>query len=221
MQTKASGILQPEDGPWPLARTKPVHMISVSGEATAELPVGTFIGAFDENGICIGYTEIDTSDDNNLLVVYGDEGYTQPKDGALEGEMIHFRSWSAATGEENHLTPVYSNAMPNSNGLFVNNGLSMITEFKVSSTGTGEGLRTLSVQLFPNPARESVTLVCPDYTSEGQFEAEFVNANGELIEKVQLKGQSTNISLERFTSGVYFVKITSQNATVIEKLVIQ
>lgn len=213
--------MQPEGGPWPLVRTKPVHMISVSKEAIAKLASATYIGAFTENGNCIGYADISIRGSNSLLVVYGDDSHTKTIEGAIEGETICFKSWNDATGEETDLVPVYSRKMQNSDGLFANNGLSMITEFKSSSTGLSENSAALSVELFPNPARESVTLVCPHYTSEDKYVVEFVNANGEFVEKVQITGPSTNISLDRFPRGVYFVKITLHNAVVIEKLVIQ
>jgi hypothetical protein len=179
-----------------------------------------YIGAFDADGICVGASKVDVAFGNILLTIYGDDPTTSVKDGALESEILTFKAHQPGNPDL-ELSPVFSNKMPESTGRYADNGLSMITDFKVTSAGFGEGLADISVELFPNPARESVTLVCPDYTNEEQFEAEFVNANGELIESVQLSGQSTNISLDRFTRGVYFVKITSQNSSVVEKLIIR
>jgi len=82
-------------------------------------------------------------------------------------------------------------------------------------------VNSLQVELYPNPARNQVTLICPDYTADAQFEAEFVNASGKLSLKIELTGKSTSINLDDMNPGVYFVKITSQGGTVIKKLVIQ
>jgi len=98
----------------------------------------------------------------------------------------------------------------------------MIINFKESSTGIGnETFNGLQIQLFPNPARDEVTLICPDFTAEARFEAELVNTGGKLAKKIELSGKSTNIDLNGLTQGIYFVKITSESGTVIKKLVIQ
>jgi hypothetical protein len=112
--------------------------------------------------------------------------------------------------------------MPDVFGKFKTNGMSMITGFKESSTGIGGStVNTLQVELFPNPAREQVTVICPAYSEYAQIEAEFVNAVGKVAMKVQLSSQSTRLDLNDMDPGVYFVKITSETGTVIKKLVIQ
>jgi predicted outer membrane repeat protein len=214
------GIVQSNDAPWNFAKTGNYHQVSISRSALESLEGVEYIGAFDANGICVGASKVDITTGNILLTVYGDDPISAEKDGALESEILTFKAHQPGNPDL-ELSPVFSTKMPESTGRYADNGLSMITGFKATSTGFGEGLARISVELFPNPARETVTLVCPDYTSLGKWQVEFVNTGGELVEKVKLTGQSTSINLERFARGVYFVKVTSQNTTVIEKLVIK
>ncbi len=210
------------NGPWEISHTGNVHVISINNAAATELKEVTHLGAFDANGFCVGYTEVNHTGNNYLLTLFGDDETTSAKDGALEEEQLTFIAYNPARNLEYEITPVFSEKMPDVSGDFKTNGMSMIIGFKESSTGiagsTGNGLQ---VEMFPNPARDMVTLICPDCTADAQFEAEFVNAGGKLAKKIELTGKSTIIDLDGLNRGVYFVKITSQSGTVIKKLVIQ
>ena len=82
--------------PWELERTASVHFISIAHEAVAELDHAEFIGAFDANGMCIGYADVREKADNYLLTVYGDESVTDWKDGAAVGEAINLVAYNGA-----------------------------------------------------------------------------------------------------------------------------
>jgi hypothetical protein len=210
------------DGPWDYSRTAGFHQVSISHEAAAELKDVSHIGAFDSNGYCIGSVAINHADGNYLLTVFGDDETTTVKDGATEAEFMTFKAYNAQQNLEYEIIPEFSDKMPNVNGEFKTNGMSMITGFKEASTGFGgTSIAALQVELYPNPARDVVTLISHDYTPDAQFEAEFVNAGSKLAMKIELTGKSTNINLDDLNPGVYFVKITSQGGTVIKKLVIQ
>jgi hypothetical protein len=208
--------------PWGYSRTGNVHHISISHEAAAELKDISHIGVFDANGYCIGSAEINHANGNYLLTIFGDDETTSTKDGATDAEFLTFKVYDARQNLEYEIIPEFSDKMPDVNGEFKTNGMSMITGFKETSTGLGgSSISTIQVELYPNPARDVVTLICPDYTTDVQFVAEFVNAGGNLTQKIELTGKSTNINLDNMNPGVYFVKITSQSGTVIKKLVIQ
>jgi len=210
------------NGPWEYSRSGNVHLMSIDHEAAAMLKDVSHIGAFDENGYCIGSVELNQADGNYLLSIFADDETTPAKDGAIEGEFLTFRAFNSQQNIEYEVIPEFSNKMPDVSGEFKTNGMSMIINFKESSTGIGnETFNGLQIQLFPNPARDEVTLTCPQYTSDAVFEAEFINAGGKLAKKIELGGKSTSIDLDDINPGVYFVKITSENGTVIKKLVIQ
>jgi hypothetical protein len=210
------------DGPWDYSRTSKVHQVSISHEAAAEFKDISHIGAFDANDYCIGSVEINHVNGNYLLTVFGDDETTTAQDGAIDGEYLTFKAYNPIQNVDYEIIPEFSDKMPVVNGEFKTNGMSMIIGFKDSSTGIGgASIMALQVELYPNPARDLVTLICQDYTPDAQFEAEFVNADGKVAKKIQLSGKSTNVDLNEVNPGVYFVKITSQSGTVIKKLVIQ
>jgi len=210
------------NGPWEFSRTGNVHVISIDNTAAKKLTDVTHLGAFDADGLCVGYAEVNHSGGNYLLTLFGDDETTSAKDGVLEGEQLTFVAFNPVQKIEFEVSPEFSNNMPDVSGEFKANGMSMIVDFKESSTGfAGSTSDGLQVELFPNPARDVVTLFCPDFAADAQFEAQFVNAGGKLAKKIELTGRSTNIDLGGMHPGVYFVKITSQSATVIRKLVIQ
>jgi hypothetical protein len=150
---------EPEmNGPWSLVRTGETHFISIKNEALNKLENASFIGAFDSFGNCIGYTGIDGRGENYLLSVYGNDGYTDAKDGAEEAEPISFRSINSSTNTETELITEFSTAFPNSDGLYVSNGQSAIVNFKESSTGIGEAGIAVDVLIYPNPAKDVVNI---------------------------------------------------------------
>jgi hypothetical protein len=211
-----------QTSPWDIERTGSVHLISIDHKAALELKVVSHIGAFDAYGQCIGSVAINDVTGNYLLTVFGDDATTDAKDGAVDGEFLTFKAFNPQQNMAYEINPVFSNQMPDVFGKFKTNGMSMITGFKESSTGIGGStVNTLQVELFPNPAREQVTVICPAYSEYAQIEAEFVNAVGKVAMKVQLSSQSTRLDLNDMDPGVYFVKITSETGTVIKKLVIQ
>jgi len=208
--------------PWDYSATGDVHLISIDHVSAEAMKDVSHIGAFDVNGYCIGSAEINHTNENYLLTVFGDDETTSKKDGASTAEFLTFKAYSQHQNLEYEIIPEFSNNMPDYSGQFKANGMSSIVGFKDAATGIGGNTTSgLQVDLFPNPARDVVTLICPDYTTDAQFEAEFVNSGGKFAKKIELTGKSTNIDLDGMNPGVYFVKITSETGTVIKKLVIQ
>ena len=208
-------------GPWPCQRTGNVHLISVNMEAANSLENADYIGAFDLLGNCLGYTPIDHRDQNYLITTYGDDKYTNQKDGGTEGELITFRVIYNENNDETELQPIYSNAFPNNNGLYADNGLSLITDFKESSNGMqahGLGSR---ITLFPNPARDEVTLVCETDHYMSGYDIEFISTTGSIVKSISTEVAMTRINVTDLEPGVYVIKISSTEYTVYKKLVMQ
>jgi len=82
--------------------------------------------------------------------------------------------------------------------------------------GLDEKLISSSIQLFPNPANESITI-----SSNGMKiqEIELVNLTGQLISTTKVKASSANIDISTLSSGVYLVKIHAEEGIVIKQLV--
>lgn len=70
------------------------------------IAVGDWVGAFTEDGLCVGGFEITQAGRYGSLAVYGDDLTTEAKDGAIDNEQISFRAWQAQSGQMIDLSPI-------------------------------------------------------------------------------------------------------------------
>ncbi len=206
--------------PWKLNRSADVHLINIQESALASIPGYDFIGAFNSDGTCIGYVDLKLNTGSQLLTVYGNDDTTDDVDGALENEVITLIAYNSADQTQETLQAVYSKAMPNNDGTFVPGGASMIVELKATTTGVADIASDLNVQLFPNPAKEKVTIV-----HSGEVNAELIvniiGTDGALVKSVVMTEKSMQIDLTNIKPGVYIVKLESEGKVAIQRLVVQ
>ena len=215
----------PAPGPWACTRNSNFHLISLSAKAVKDLPNADYIGAFDSQGNCVGYAALEKTGENILLTVYGDEPITAENDGLMEGELLRFRSFSLGDNAEKELTATFNPTFPNADGLFYINGLSGISGFKESSTGLGENNLAASVEIYPNPAKEVVTLTLTGFQTLSGLEkgltATLLTAEGKLVKTFSITSPTTQLDVSDLQTGIYLMKIASENQIVIKRLVIQ
>lgn len=106
-------------------------------------------------------------------------------------------------------------------------GISTNADGGLASTGSGsvgveEVAESISFQLFPNPSNGNVTIKTGNISSSASLEV--YNILGELVHTQAVSQSNTNINLGEniFSSkGVYFVRISNNETSVTERLVIQ
>lgn len=212
--------LQPVEypaGPWNLTRSGNTHIISVEQKAIVDLGEG-YIGAFDASGSCIGFAEIGQVEGNVGLMIFGDDEWTEAKDGASEGEPISFRYYNNADKSEIALTAEFDITKPQYDGKFTTGGLSMIKSFYKASTGIGE-ISTSSIQVYPNPATDAVTIGFAGHASV--LDVIITTAEGTAVRSLTLKGAVTTFDISDLAPGVYFLQFNTSNGTTFTKLVVQ
>ncbi len=187
------------------------HIISVS---TSQLESGDFVGTFDINGTCTGMAQYEGSAIVLPLLVFGNDITTSQKDGMLENESMTFKIYR--NGQEIKATPIYDQSLNNHNGLFVENGLSIINEFKMGAT-TINDQNTSSFSIYPNPNNGRFTLVSG---SDDAFNIMVVNMQGQQILTSEISG-TTTINLSDQPKGVYFIRLSNVISTSIQKIVIE
>ena len=112
-------------------------------------------------------------------------------------------------------------------GLSVNNleQSKRFTELNLGVVATLAGLNgsslpeneSVEVALFPNPAREAVTVLAED----GLQQITVVNLMGQLIETKTLNGENRcTIGTSGFASGVYMVSVTTKNGVDTKRLIV-
>jgi hypothetical protein len=90
---------------------------------------------------------------------------------------------------------------------------------RTSGTGIGDITdASAAFTVFPNPATDKITLLCP--ADEKIDIIELMDVQGKLMQ-VQNSGNSTEkqIDISRFPEGIYFIKITSGKDVVYKKVV--
>jgi len=206
--------------PWKLNRSAEVHLINITESALESVPGYDFIGAFNSEGACIGYVDLKLNTGNQLLTVYGNDNTTDDVDGAIENEVITLIAYNSADQTQETLQAVYSKALPNYDGTFVNGGVSMIVDLKATTTGVANLNSDLNFQLFPNPAKEMVTIV---HSSElnSELNVNIISTDGALVKSVVMTEKSMQIDLTNIKPGVYIVKIESEGKVAIQRLIVQ
>ncbi len=84
-----------------------------------------------------------------------------------------------------------------------------------------ESFRESGINLYPNPSEGQITLV---YTGTATLKnAVITDVNGKIIKRIDLQNfnQTQTIALDDLARGMYFMRITSQENTVIKKLIIR
>jgi C1A family cysteine protease len=214
-QQKSSPAESP-NAPWEFQPTGVYHLISIRNDALKNLGDG-FIGVFDGADNCVGSLYFDgISDDNLLLVAYGDDDYSLTSN-AMEGQPLHFKFY--AEDEHRDLTVLFDKEMPHHNGVFVQNGLSAITQLAYSASGMEQKNRKSIVRILPNPAHGKLTVTYPALAEAPIIS--IISPEGRLL--LSRKGNyfSTHLDIGGFKSGIYFIRIETAGEVYYEKLVVK
>ena len=65
---------------------------------------------------------------------------------------------------------------------------------------------TLAAELYPNPAHEQIQIILPDGTAQANYC--LTDALGRVLSKGMLDGNRSELSLQPYRNGIYFLKIT-------------
>ncbi len=187
------------------------HIISVTANAIAQLEDGDVIGAFNAQGTCTGMAAYNSGDKALSLVVYGDDETTEAIDGMTAGEAISLKLYR--NGQNMDVAAVYNTSMKDHSGLYVQNGLSMISDLKLGATGINDPEAAYSI--YPNPGNGLFNI-----DINGTWNVEVTNAQGQLIRTERISGSST-LDLSSQPEGIYFVKLTNQTSTLTQKVIIR
>jgi hypothetical protein len=197
-----------------------MHFISISASAYGDLTKGDFIGVFDADGNCAGFTQYNGETGNILLVAYGDDQTTNAKDGLAENQDMTFRIFHTSGNIEFPADVTFNTSLPNA-GSYVENGQSMILKMSTGAASVIES-KLSQIRLHPNPSTGIFNLNIPSV--DQPIDVQVMNVAGQVIysNSVENNGASTiQIDLNKNAKGVYFVKITDSSETVVKKVVIK
>lgn len=192
------------------------HTIAFPSFVLTSLSKGDYIAAFNSEGICAGMAQIETTDRNLALTVFGEDMTTAESEGMNEGEEMIFKIYNTRTGESVPAEVLFNGSYASADGLFADNGLSVASSLKVSSTGISE-IGSGNFEVFPNPAGNQVTVRISD---GGDYRLQIRNMNGQLVISQNCNGTS-QIDVSDVSRGVYTVELTGEQTKAITKLILK
>jgi hypothetical protein len=202
------------NSPWnDVENTALPHFIMFADQALAQLQPGDIIGAFNQYEECVGMAEFSDRSSFYKLVAMGDDPITQAIDGFETDEYMNFKLYRQATAETFEVTFTYDTQYPNYNGLFAINGVSKVVNMTMSITGINDIPANYSVSVYPNPAN-SVVNIASDYNMTS---VTLVNYVGQTVYTQAVTGNSHQINVSNYVTGMYFVRIETTDGSVITK----
>lgn len=109
--------------------------------------------------------------------------------------------------------------VPSTSGSTVNKGLSPIIILNKSLLSLEDEILKNSLKLFPNPAKDYVTVENDNFNSA--LKAEIFNLNGALVKTEMILSKSQKIVTSHFQSGIYIIQFKSDVAVATKKLIIE
>lgn len=83
--------------------------------------------------------------------------------------------------------------------------------------GINQNIKNKEFKVYPNPVTDMIVVSLSK--NSDVIQADLLDVNGKLVDRFNLTKIQTNISLSGLVKGVYFLKITSDNNSQIEKIV--
>ena len=204
--------IEPENiTPWNDVSHSPVsHLVGFPANTLESLEDGDFIGAFTADGVCAGW--IKTNSEAAAIAVNGNDQFGGI--GFADGETLNYKLYRPSTSEEFLLEVEYvpGQSQP---GIFSADGLSVVAGLKLSPTGI-DGVTFSGLQVYPNPARDFVNVT----GVEGIARVIITNSSGREVMARNLT-LPAKVNLNGMPEGVYFMKISTDRISTVEKLVIK
>ena len=194
-----------------LAPTDNNMTVVIEDAAWEILPTeGSEIAAFDKNGNMVGSAIY--SSPATVITLWGDDPFTNTKDGLSDGEIPTFKLWDYSKNKESLIQTSFSYQM---NAIIPLTNLYSLNNFK-------ESIQNFNIS--PNPIIDEATIsfFIPDET---RVNVSVFNILGDLVEVLEdrrfdagdINFKVNNIS---YNPGTYFFRITSDSAEQVNRVVI-
>lgn len=92
-----------------------------------------------------------------------------------------------------------------------------VLKFSGTPNGISENIIFSEINFFPNPAKGSTQINNIDPGCKIILE----NLSGQTVKSETAENNSEKINLENISPGIYFIRIESENQTVVRKLIVE
>jgi hypothetical protein len=203
---------------WPTTQpTTSTHSVAVPAGVAGELfQTGDIIGVFDQQSNCSGLGI--WQGESAAVTLFGNDPTTDVKDGFTEGEPLQFRLYRPDSGEEFDLEVTFDQSLPNTEPVFATNGLSAISEIKMSATGISQSGSEHQIRIIPNPAKDEFLLsIGQDIAVPGRLT--IYKLDGQKMGVEPILNQQTNVDISLLPSGVYLLQIEINGSLFTKRLI--
>jgi len=191
--------------------------INITGLNNIGISVGDEIAAFD-GAVCVATTKITEANVLSGAVSLASSFSTndQNPDGFKVGDQIQISTWSKLSGDESKVnTEVITGQMK-----YEKNATVLV---KMKSTTIATAITNLNdavkIDVFPNPCQDRVT-VRFSKIPEADCRIEISDISGRKLITRPISGNTEEINLDSFTSGLYVVKSILGKNEYVQKLIV-
>nr|NQU91233.1 T9SS type A sorting domain-containing protein [Bacteroidota bacterium] len=202
--------------PWnEVVNTSYPHLIYLNNAVTAQLQVGDAVGAFNADGLCVGFVEFETRTQDVKIVAMGDDPLTEEVEGLAIGEEIYFKLYRQSTDETFEVVFSFDPNYPSYDGMYMEYGYSVANGMTMSITSVNNIDGVYGLDVFPNPATDVVNIVT-DYTIQS---VTVVNYVGQAVMEQIVGGNEAQINVSDLETGIYFLRIETVDGKVFTRKV--
>jgi hypothetical protein len=194
----------------------PLPVVQQSGNV---LEPGDWIGVFFQMDTGLSLAGMGYWDGVEDLSIHAfpDHELTPEKDGFHQGDPFTWMIHRESENEEFVVKVTYDQNMPDFDGQYVHNGESRLLSVTAETFGVNETGPAGGISLFPNPARNSVTLLSPSQV----FRTEIFSSSGRVVTTVENQWTGVlNIDIRNLENGIYFVRINTNSGISTLKLLV-
>ena len=107
---------------------------------------------------------------------------------------------------------------PYANGAGPANMVDNVRIMRSNPTGVKENALQTAINVFPNPSTGEFSVSVPTAKA---FTLEVTDLTGRVIAKEVIRNSNTKVDLKGQAKGVYLLKITSEGASAVQKLIVE
>ena len=190
----------------------------------------TFIGDFTSaasSKLVVELNGLNQDTEYDLLAIQGNAVFngilhiTMGFEGSINDEFVVAATTGTIT--ECNLAPVATSEYKENVYEFTvacrNNNEVVLTIANITLGADSDEFTDKNIQFFPNPVSNSLTL--RNNSNQDLKSAEIIDINGRVVAYLDLKGMQRDkiFLLQNYATGIYFIKVNSDNHSIIKKIV--
>jgi hypothetical protein len=194
------------------------HTVLILESAWSDFPQqGDEIAAYDSKGNMVGSVALQNG--HNAIAIWGDDEYTQEKEGLGTGEIFSLVLYKVVSDE---MVSLKIAEFERGSNAFIKDGMTVISGFEQ------EAVITQEMELFqnvPNPVRSNTEIgfFLPEDTKATITLTNSIGQQVVTITEMDYQRGYHNVKLERaaaLSSGMYFYSLTTSSKTITKQLTI-